>query len=442
VPPSSLRLVRNSLRILLADEDGKAETKYYLIGKVANKDESLQGNHLPELPDGTGTVLFVVEEASGVDDRFFPVVRTQAHRLLAILNPIRTDGEAYRVCTAGSMPHPSKPGRLFRKVIRVSGEDSPNVRDGMKSVAEGKPLPEKPQIPGILTYEQFLERKATLAPWQVRPRLYGLFNDESTAKLFPAAWLDFGHDIYRRLKAGEPARAQSVRRWLRWWGWPFGLGVDCAMGGGDLSAWCVYGRFGAVHIETVDTPNTRTIKAKTLELMKRWKIRPEWVCFDKAIGRVIADELREEGREVSDVGFGDGALDERYPNMRVELYGELAEAMGRAFDQSGNLRPGAKQFLDPEFSPERWRTLKKVRVVALPADVDLRQELFVLPRAQDGKDRLTLPPKDGTKSRLGVKQMLGGRSPDRADALVLARYAWERGEEYRRLSRCDGPLMY
>lgn len=417
---------------------GGIDPRSYMAGRCVGKTESLQGVHLPRLKDGTPTVMFAGEEATGIDDRFWPIVRTSAHTVLAIANPIRCEGEFYRMASAGPTKLEGKP---HRNVIRVSGEDSPNVKLGMACAKEGLPLPKEPVVPGVLEYATFLDLKATLPPWELKPRLYGQPNDESTAKLFPKEWLDFGQSLFHRLQAGAPDRRESLRRWLRWWGWPFGLGVDCAMGGGDLSAWCVYGRFGAVHVETLDTPNTRAIKRQTLRLMRHWRIQPEWVCFDRAIGKGIADELREEGRDVNDVGFGESALDSgKYPNMRVELYGDLAEVMAKAFDQESKLRRRYEQLLT--LPPAEWRKLKKVRPVALPPDVDLRQELFVLPRAQDGRDRLTLPPKDGTKSKLGVKQMLGGRSPDRADALVLARYAWERGQEHRRLSRIKGPLAY
>lgn len=441
IPPAALEIRR-------LGANGKTEPRSYLVGKCVADTENLQGVHLPRLPDGTPMIMFVGEEGTGIHDRFWPVVRTSSHCTLVIANPIRTDGEFYRVTSAGPVQIEGKP---HRNVIRVSGEQSPNVQRDTKLAEKGLPLPKEPLVPGILDYTTFLDLKATLPPWELGPRLYGRPNDQSTAKLFPKEWLDYGQQLYALLKAGAPDRSESVRRWLCWWGFPFGLGVDCAHGGGDLSAWVVYGRFGAVHVEVADTPNAREIKRRTLALMRRWKVKAEWVCFDRAIGGLIADELREEGMEVNDVAFGGGALDDRYPNMRVEMYGELAEAMGKAWDQQGKLRPGYAQLVGPvqrsdggtgQLAPKHWRDLKKVRPVAIPDDADLRQELFVLPRAQDGKDRLTLPPKDGTKSKLGVKQMLGGRSPDRADSLVLARYAWERGQEYRRLSRVDGDLFY
>lgn len=71
-------------------EDG--EEKYTVRGKVVKQGESLQGSHLPLLDDGTPTVLFVVEEASGVPDEFFSAIETQRHRSLIIGNPLRTEG--------------------------------------------------------------------------------------------------------------------------------------------------------------------------------------------------------------------------------------------------------------------------------------------------------------------------------------------------------------
>jgi hypothetical protein len=220
------------------------------------------------------------------------------------------------------------------------------------------------------------------------------------------------------------------------------LGVDCAMGGGDLSAWAVYGKYGVVDVEVLDTPNTRRIKGHTLKLMRQWRIRPEWVAFDRAIGGVIADEMREEGRDVHDVGFGRKPFEpDKYASMKVELYGELARAMRKMVDDEGKPTAKIKRLLDTPVHewPKSWRC------VALPPDAMLREELFILPQCEDGKGRLCLPPKSrGSKNGLGgesLKDMLG-RSPDRSDAAVLAKYAFDRGEEYRRLSRVTGSLVY
>lgn len=432
--PFDFRFHKTHLRVLLAeDADSDAEVKYYLKGQVAAKAESLQGHHLPHLPDGTPTVLMVIEEASGVMDEFFAAVETQRHHSLIIGNPLRAEGQYYKKCTSGTAPHPLRAGKLLRNVIHVSGDDSPNVILGKLASERGLPIPKKPIIPGILSYEQYLERDRSLAPFDKRPRLFGLFNDSSTIKLFPAGMLDVAQELYRKLKAYNetPGAERSGRLRL---GRPFAMGVDCAMGV-DETVWVVLGRYGVVHVEAMHTPNTRTIAGMTLRLIKRFHIRHDHVVFDTAVGKQIADELREREYDVQDVGFGQKALDdELYANLRCEMYGELARAMTVEFDEAGNPKGRIARMLATD--PARWH--RSWRCVALPEDELLRQDLFVLPKGVDGKGRLKLPPKDPSDknrggSEVSVKEMLGGRSPDRGDALVLAYYGWQRGMEYRQL---------
>jgi hypothetical protein len=56
----------------------------------------------------------------------------------------------------------------------------------------------------------------------------------------------------------------------------------------------------------------------------------------------------------------------------------------------------------------------------------LRQELAVLPLMYDSEGRMYLPPKDDARAKatgqVSIRQLLG-RSPDRADSLVLAVHA-------------------
>ena len=85
-----------------------------------------------------------------------------------------------------------------------------------------------------------------------------------------------------------------------------------------------------------------------------------------------------------------------YKNRRAELYGTLRELM------------------DPD---------REGGAFALPPDGhQLREELAVLPLQYDSEGKLYLPPKDSTSARAtgqrSLRQLLG-RSPDRADSLVL-----------------------
>jgi hypothetical protein len=450
--PAMFGFVVNELEIRHKDEAGAKIPRYFMLGRVAEKVESLQGYHLAELADGSPTVFFLFDEASAIRPEFFEAASAQAHTTLIIGNPLTIEGPFYQACRSGDQKHPDGSGRLFRKVLHVSGDHSPNVIAGRAWEAGGKVGKCPRPIPGILSWEQYQERLANWPPMRVRTRLLGLFPDEAGQKLFPPEWLDIAQALGRKIAAYNSQPGQERGR-LRT-GRPFALGIDVAHGGGDLTSFCVLGRWGVPFvwnaelrrwewaIFTKPTPDTQEIPGTTLRLMKRFNIAPQAVAFDSGGGgQQIADQLRGHGYDVSNVDFGstEGVDTAEYKNRRVAMYGELRKAM--------EPKPGVRRLLATD--PAEWHG-KKLRCLALPPDeADLRQDLAVLPLLYDGEGRLRLPPKDKPRKTSGrsepcVRELLGGRSPDRGDALALAYFAWTAGQEYREASVIDGdtPLIY
>jgi hypothetical protein len=183
------------------------------------------------------------------------------------------------------------------------------------------------------------------------------------------------------------------------------MGVDVAAGGRDNSCWTVVDRCGIIEQVVLDLDDTMQIAGRTIELMKKYSLAAGFVALDAGGGgKQIADRLREQGHDVKTVGFGEAAeAKASYKNKRAELYGGLRARLQDGGDD-GN-------------------------VFRLPPDGHaLRQELAILPLQYDSEGRLELPPKHGTSSRAGEKTIcqLLGRSPDRADSLVLAVWALDR----------------
>ncbi|HVW39131.1 MAG TPA: hypothetical protein VHB99_17570, partial [Pirellulales bacterium] len=416
--------------------NGKSDERYYIAGLLQNEEESFQGLHLPTLDDGTPTVLAIVDEASNQERWLYDAISSYAHRILEIGNPTHAEGRFYEVCRASDQRPPGGE-RLFRKVIHISGEHSPNVTAGRSWAAEDRSSrAERPPsvVPGILTYEQFLERKANWSAHQVRTRLLGLFPDEGAGRLFPAEWLDAAQQLGRLL--AEQRRRGKMRRSER----PYSLGIDVSQGGGDLTAWVVLGRYGVRKVLVRETPNTAEIAGQTIRLMRRYHIAPAWVAFDAGGGgKQIADLLRDRGfEELLDVTFGAAADDARkYKNKRAELYGELREALAPR-------RRVARLLATPV---ERWP--RGANCLALPPeDAPMREDLAVLPLLRDAEGRLRLPPKDkpsrasSGRYERSVRELLSGRSPDRGDALVLAWHAWQRGRAIEQAETVDRPLVW
>jgi len=417
--------------------NGKSDERYYIAGLLQNEEESFQGLHLPTLGDGTPTVLAIVDEASNQERWLYDAISSYAHRILEIGNPTHAEGKFYEVCRARDQRLAGPGGRLFRKVLHVGGEQSPNVTAGRRWEADRSSTRlERPPtiIPGILSYEQFLERKAHWSAHQVRTRLWGLFPDEGAGRLFPAEWLDAAQRLGRSL---AEHRAQGGPRRS---GRPYALGVDVSQGGGDLTAWVVLGRYGVRKLLVRETPNTAEIAGQTIRLMRAFRIAPAWVAFDAGGGgKQIADLLRDRGfEELLDVTFGAAADDPRkYKNKRAELYGELREALAP--------RRRVERLLATPL--EHWP--RGASCLALPPDdALLREDLAVLPLLRDAEGRLRLPPKDkpsrqtSSHRERSVRELLGGRSPDRGDALALAWYAWQQGRALSQAETVDRPLVW
>ncbi|MGH7136512.1 MAG: hypothetical protein ACREHD_12285, partial [Pirellulales bacterium] len=314
-------------------------------------------------------------------------------------------------------------------------------------------LPAVDAVPGILTYSDFQRFSKIWPAHKRRWGLDGLFPDETTNKLFPEDWLELAHALYAILqKHNAELQAQGRQPKL---GQPLALGVDCGRSvSGDLTTFTIVGRYGWVHSESHHIADTTVTYRKTIDLARRFKIKPAFIAFDVAIGGPIADQLNaRKGWDVAAVNFGatENIDREKYHNQRASMYGELAAAMElryRVADDGTSqkrLRGRLQKMLDtpPGEWPKPWACL------AIPREeTELRRELAVLPRQHSQRSgALLLPPKDpkpGRKMRPGefcLRELLG-RSPDRGDSFALAWYAWQRGIEIRQLAKVSGPLVY
>lgn len=317
--------------------------------------------------------------------------------------------------------------KLFRKVIHISAEDSPNVRLAKAELKLGKKPSHRTVIPGVLSYATYLQRRKFLDKVNAVRRLEGRFYEGEESLMYPPDWIDEAERRFDWLKEtlqSEPAVA---------------MGVDGGEGR-DKTCWSVVNRLGLKFQFALPTPNTMEIAGRTIEYIKRYRLDPRMVAFDAGGGgKQIADRLREQGYPVRIVFFGAAPTPkdprakrakgreakkeadefrQTYKNRRAEMYGILRDLLNPLFvkelDEAGNERVHSmSEFANsPRF--------------ALPKDNhELRQELAIMPLLYDSEGKMYLPPKDKpspTFTGMTIKQLLG-HSPDRADSLVLATYA-------------------
>lgn len=386
----------------------------YIIGMVASSDSiaAMGGHHVANIGDGIPRTLLICDEASSVPTEYYEIARPWANRILVIGNAWPCDnffkwavkGNPATDDPGGDIPRKRGKG-YYRKIIRIKATDSPNVRLGLKEIREGKEPSNKVLIPGVKGYEEY---ESNLAMWDEHQKCVSLDADWYEGRelfLFPTVWLNRAEEIALALLS-KSRKAKT-------------MGVDSAMGG-DSTSWYVIDELGVMDFESMKTPDTSVIIPRTLALMRKHDLRPESVLFDMGGGgKQHADTMRKAGYNVRLVAFGETATSvdrfrnsmrtrgERreesetqyvYVNRRAEMYGLLSELM------------------NPVYNPRGFGIPKRC--------VELRRQLKVIPKTFDGEGRLWVIPKskkDKDSKQMTLTELLG-RSPDDADALVLAVY--------------------
>lgn len=279
---------------------------------------------------------------------------------------------------------------LFRKVIRIRAEDSPNV------------IERRYVLPGVLSWEEYQQRRAT---WDKIRQCIGLdaqFYEGAETLLYPSEWLNRAELIAEQLK--------GRRRYAK------AIGVDPAEGG-DKTAMCAVDEYGIIELVSKKTPDTSVVTAECLAFMRKYAVHSGFVAFDRGGGgKQHADRLRDQGYPVRTIAFGESpSLDPRRNirnSERLEMKEERYAYRNRRAEMYGTLR----LLLDPATG----------KGFGIPAEYsELRRQLAPIPLVYDPEGRLELPPKNrrGPNDTKKTLVELIGCSPDDADALVLSVFA-------------------
>lgn len=330
--------------------------------KPADHDESaFQGIH-------ARFVLVIVDEACGVPEQLWvaadALTTNTDCRILAIGNPDNPASHFRKVCSGGS----------GWNVIGISAFDSPNLT--------GEEVPV--DVAQALVSQEWVEEKK---------REWGEDNPLYLAKVLGEFASDHPNqvvrqsDVYKCRQAPDTPHAPDDLL-------PVELGVDVG-GGGDETV--IRERRGRVAGREW---RARTDRPEQIAPMVLTAIRETGATDVKVdsigIGFGVIGELRnmasrgEHSAHISEVNVAEAASDSaKWANLRAEMWWEIGRGLSEQqdWDLSGmeNADTTVAQLLEP-----RWEV--------------------------DAKGRIKVEPKDDVKARLG-------RSPDNADALLLAFYA-------------------
>ena len=163
---------------------------------------------------------------------------------------------------------------FFRKIIRIKALDSPNVRLALTEIGAGRRPSYLTIVPGVLTYVEYLKRRAT---WDIVRQCIGLdaeFYEGGEVLLFPPLWLNRAEQIAESLR-GRLRTAKSI-------------GIDPGEGA-ENTAWAAIDEYGLIDMVSRLTPDTSVITSETIAFATKHGLKdnPENWVFDRGGGGKI-----------------------------------------------------------------------------------------------------------------------------------------------------------
>lgn len=299
--------------------------------------------------------------------------------------------EAFLACATGDddrllvVGNPLSPAGRFYEVsrsphwssIQISAEDHPNVETGRVTIPGGV----------TRTYVQRMAREYGKGSNTYMSRVLGEFPDQGSEALIARSWLEGAADLY---EAGVITKDGPPR-----------IAVDPARYGPDSTVAVVRRGDAFTRIDSWNGLDTMGTANRVVELAKSEDI----TTWNPRSGEVVVDV----------VGLGAGVMD-RLRELEYPVYGFNSSRKAGDASRFMNLRAHAYWHLRDELEAGR---------IGLPWDPKLFDELAAIEWRPTPDGRIRMEEKVELKSRLG-------RSPDRADAVVMAfsPHAVERAESF------------
>jgi phage terminase large subunit len=386
---------------------------WYAIGLSTSDPDSFQGFHSDE-------VLVIVDEAAGIEESIYEGVRAitsnaNAH-VLYIGNPTTLDGTFYKAfnnplakkftISAFDTPNFTENGLntlddLLELFIAPAGVDP---LDHFQRVKGNLKLPYPALVSPSWVYERYLEWGTDTAMWSAR--VMGEFPSQANDALLS---LQAIMDVMDKEGWGRDKRAENPDSYLLTQGNP-SFGCDVARFGNDRTV--IYEGHGSFVSQgvVIHQQDEFVVANRLLGLIDfdNWntKIRLD----DGGVGGGVTTALKhykEEHRKnfaVIPVNFGGASLESK--KMKVSPLTPVRNRQVGLEDRK------------PKFANRRaemyWnaRELINAKKVWLPDDEELANELASIRYTYDKKEQIIIEPKEIMKKRTG-------KSPDKADALVL-----------------------
>ncbi|NMB17785.1 MAG: hypothetical protein GX980_11840 [Firmicutes bacterium] len=340
--------------------------QWYAAGLSTNDPDRFQGYH-------EKYILVVVDEAAGVPEPIHEAIEgvlTSEHaRLLLLGNPTAIGGTFHRAFTT--------PGW---NTIHISAFDTPNFTTfGIteEDIAGGSweskitgPLPN----PKLITPAWVADKYRSWGPDSpaYQARVLGDFPTSGDDTLIPLAWIEAAMERWDDEPDGEPVE----------------IGADIARYGSDKTVFAI--RRGRKIMPLTEYSKQDTMETAGQIVIAHRETRASSIRIDViGLGAGVYDRTKELKLPVVPINVAEAPQEpDRFLNLRSELWWNMRE------------------LLDPN-------PATNPNPIALPPDDELLADLSSVKYRIDSRGRIVVESKDDMKKRLG-------RSPDRADAVILA----------------------
>ncbi len=351
--------------------DKGSPDQWFAVARTARKEnpDALQGFHASGVrisDDGTtveqvshaeGSIMFVVEEASGVDDKIFEVAEgalsSHGARLLMVGNPTRNTGYFARS---------HKQDRADFTALHFKCGDSPLVDP---------------------TYRPKLVRKFGEGSNVVRVRADGEFPKQDDDTLISI------DDVEAAISRNEPVATGSDRR----------LGVDVARFGDDRTVFILRAGNVIEKCKIVAKQDTMTTAGMAKKLRQEWAADEIYVDAN-GVGAGVVDRLTEMGEPVVGVMVSESAperdqwseIDGQPFKLRDHLWMAVAQWVRTEEPSFGQLDKDVADDLAGELASPRYRIDSSGRIV-VESKADMKKRGLRSPDIADALG-LTFAPKE------------------------------------------------
>jgi len=345
------------------------QDEWYAAGLSTNDPDRFQGFH-------EANILVVVDEAAGIPEEIFEgiegILTSENAHLLLLGNPTSVGGTFYNSF--------KEPGW---STFHISAFDTPNftafgiteedmANNTWREKIAGRPLPNPKMITPEWVYDKYKRWKPGSVMYEAR--VLGNFPASGNDTLIPLNWIELAIERWEEMEECGVVE----------------LGIDVARFGEDNTVLAPKIGDKVLELEVYSKLDTMETTGYAIQAHKHYKSTNIKVDII-GIGAGVYDRLIEQSYPAVAVNVAESASEagcDKFANKRSELYWHLRE----------RLDP------DPRINP---------RPIALPPDEDMMLELASIKYKIDSKGKIVIEPKEEMKKRIG-------RSPDRADAVMIA----------------------